>query len=1328
MRAKSVKARVFLVLIVIFATLTLASAAAGWQLKQAPIMTDWAAQVNSANPLPEYPRPQLVRSDWLNLNGIWQFKRGYAPDTVPVGQNLGGDILVPYPVESAISGVMAHYDRVWYRRTFTVPSAWAGKKIMLNFGAVDWEAQIYVNGTSVGTHQGGYDPFSYDITSYLTPSGAQEIIVRVYDPTDSGGQPRGKQVNGPGGIFYTATTGIWQTVWLEPVAATSISSLKIVPDVDGSRLKLTVNTIGPTTGMTVTATAKDGATTVGAVTGSPNTELYISIPSPKLWSPDSPFLYDLNISLDSGATVMDSVTSYFGMRKIARALVNGIYKLVLNGQFVFQIGPLDQGFWPDGIYTAPTDAALKWDIETEKQLGFNCVRKHVKIEPARWYYWADKLGLMIWQDMPSGNNGTTAEKTQFEIELQRMIENHWNSPSIIMWVVFNEGWGQYDTVRLTNWVMGFDPSRIVNCASGWSDFEVGHVIDYHSYPSPVCPTSSTRARVCGEYGGIGYAITGHMWDPNSWGYTMVTSSGDLTDLYGQFTSTQVGGFKTNNGLSAAIYTQITDVETEINGLVTYDRKVIKPIISAIYDANHFQYVATTFTITASAATGGTISPSGSVVVNQATNKTFTIAENPTGYAISNVTVDSVPQGAITSYTFSNIIANHTISAAFVTVPTFTITASAGTGGTISPSGAVIVNQGGSKVFTIAPSVGYAISNVTVDGVSKGAITTFTFNNVTVSHTISAAFVAMPAKTITASAGANGSISPSGAVVVNYGANQTFTFPANTGYQVANVTVDSVSQGAITSYTFTNVTANHTISATFMVLTPVAYYQFENNVNDTQGAYNGTAYGTPTYVTGKVGALAIQFNGTNQYVSITRPVSTNWTISFFVKTTQTSPTGSQWYNGNGIVDAEVGGVTDDFGISYLNSKVAFGVGNGDTTLQSTSTINGGSWKHVACTRNSATGQMKVYINGVLEATTTGPTGAKSVPATMHFGNLQTNINYFSGAIDQVKIFNSVLTATDITNLALDGTIYTITASAGTGGSISPTGAVAVNYGASQTFTFPPNVGYVISQVTVDSVNQGALSSYTFSNVTAAHTISATFVLTTKTITAIAEGNGSISPSGAVVVNYGANQTFTITPNIGYKIASVTVDGVNAGAGGSYTFSNVIINHTIAAAFTPITYTITSSAGANGSVAPSGAVTMNYGANQTFTFSHSAGCGIVDMKVDGASIVPVVSYTFNNVIANHTISATFAKLIGMNNKSALTDSKVIGRAVKVWGKVKSINGATSFVIADSYNASGITVMVNGVALPAVFDTTKTVLVTGLLTKDDSGNLIVNAQDVK
>jgi len=562
-----------------------------WQLKQAPLMTDWAAQVNPNNPLPEYPRPQMVRSDWLNLNGIWQFQPGSAQDAVPVGQNLSREILVPFPVESALSGIMEHHERLWYRRTFTVPSGWNGKRILIHFGAVDWESEVYINGHSLGIHKGGYDPFSYDITPYLNPTGPQELIVRVYDPTINYGQPRGKQTTHPEGIMYTPTTGIWQTVWLEPVPETSISSLKITPDIDNNRLKLTVNTKGSTSGITVTATAKDGGTTVGTVSGNPNTELYLNIPNPKLWSPDNPFLYDLIVDLKSGSTIIDSVQSYFGMRKISVSNVGGYQKLMLNNQFLFQMGTLDQGFWPDGIYTAPTDAALRYDIEITKAMGFNMIRKHIKVEPARWYYWADKLGILVWQDMPSANSyphgGFTpppVDRTQFELELNRMMDNLHNHPSIVMWVLFNEGQGQYDTARLTDMIKAKDPSRLVNPASGWELFDVGDVRDYHSYPSPSCPTSSTKALACGEYGGIGLRVSGHMWKPDSWGYTMVNNGNELAELYDEY-ATSLALFKTNNGMSAAVYTQITDVEGEINGLLTYDRKVIKADINKIRSSN-----------------------------------------------------------------------------------------------------------------------------------------------------------------------------------------------------------------------------------------------------------------------------------------------------------------------------------------------------------------------------------------------------------------------------------------------------------------------------------------------------------------------------------------------------------------------------------------------------------------------------------------------------------------------------------------------------------------------------------------------------------------------
>ena len=584
---------VFLTVIIsIISTMMFSGTALAYTMKQAPIMTQWASQIDINNPLPEYPRPQLARTDWQNLNGVWQFQSGAANDTVPVGKTLSGDILVPYPVESAISGVMQHYDRLWYRRTFTVPSAWNGKKIMLNFGAVDWESEVYINGTSLGIHKGGYDPFSFDVTPYLVGTGAQELIVRVYDPTDAYGQPRGKQTTMPGGITYTSTSGIWQTVWLEPVATTSINSLKITPDIDNNRLKLTVNTAGSTTGMTVTATAKDGTTTAGAVNGNPNTELYIAIPNAKLWSPSNPFLYDLNVVIMNGTTTVDTVSSYFGMRKISLSNVGGIQKMMLNNQFVFQMGPLDQGFWPDGLYTAPTDTALKYDLDMEKAMGFNMVRKHIKVEPQRWYYWADKLGLMVWQDMPSPNSypagGVTVppvDKPQFELELNKMITTHYNSPSIIMWDIFNEAQGQYDTERLVGVVAGLDPTRLVNQASGWQAYGVGSVLDIHAYPSPACPSSSTQALACGEYGGIGYAIPGHTWSSNPPdSYTQVHSADEHANLYDEF-ATNLAYYKANNGMSAAVYTEITDIENEINGFMTYDRKITKADVSRIKMSN-----------------------------------------------------------------------------------------------------------------------------------------------------------------------------------------------------------------------------------------------------------------------------------------------------------------------------------------------------------------------------------------------------------------------------------------------------------------------------------------------------------------------------------------------------------------------------------------------------------------------------------------------------------------------------------------------------------------------------------------------------------------------
>ena len=573
-------------LLFILGLLSLISTTQAFTMKESRLMTRWASQVDVNQPLPEYPRPQMVRQDWLNLNGLWQYQAGTANDAVPAGQTLSSQILVPFPVESAISGVMEHHDRLWYRRQFEIPSEWSGQRILLHFGAVDWESQIYINGTSLGIHRGGYDAFSYDITDALTGSGLQELIVRIFDPTNSQAIACGKQDLNPSGIWYTPATGIWQTVWLEPVPQDSICTLKLIPDVDSNTLKVTADVSESAQTLMVQATAYRNGLAAGTVSGMAGQELNLVLFNPRLWSPEDPYLYDLKVVLKRNDVIVDQVDSYFGMRKIEIKEIDGINRMCLNGKFVFQIGPLDQGYWPDGIYTAPTDEAMKWDLDMAKAFGFNMVRKHVKVEPARWYYWADKLGLLVWQDMPSKrNSGTAQEKTQFEIEMREMVEQFWSHPSIVLWVVFNEGWGQYDTERITQNVMNWDPSRLVTCASGWTDYPVGDILDYHSYPAPAAPTpTSTRASVCGEYGGIGMRVPDHMWDASSWGYTMVDDGLALAALYDSFTQ-QLASFRSSPGLSAAVYTQITDVEVEINGLISYDREVIKADVEQIHLSN-----------------------------------------------------------------------------------------------------------------------------------------------------------------------------------------------------------------------------------------------------------------------------------------------------------------------------------------------------------------------------------------------------------------------------------------------------------------------------------------------------------------------------------------------------------------------------------------------------------------------------------------------------------------------------------------------------------------------------------------------------------------------
>lgn len=568
-------------------------------------MTRWAKDVSPDRPLPEYPRPQMVRADWLNLNGLWD----YAIVSTNQGQptQWDGQILVPFAVESALSGVkkpVGPTQRLWYRRAFEVPADWAGRQVRLNFGAVDWEAQVWVNGQLRLTHRGGYDAFMFDITDALKPGGPQELVVAVWDPSDAGPQPRGKQVQKPEGIWYTPTTGIWQTVWLEPVAGSYVQGLSIFPDVDAGAV-----TVGVATRVAADLTLKVEALRDGQVvaehtenaTGkeylfSPGVRL--KLPNPRLWSPSDPFLYDLRITVSEGGKVVDQVASYFGLRKIALGKdARGANRLFLNNQPLFQFGPLDQGFWPDGLYTAPTDEALRYDIEVTKRLGFNLARKHVKVEPDRWYYWCDKLGLLVWQDMPSGDRyigtrdpditRTPESAKQYEGELGRLIDGMFNHPSIVMWVPFNEGWGQSDSVAVVERIRKLDPTRLVNHASGWTDRGAGDVHDIHVYPGPGVPDPEpTRAGVLGEFGGLGLPVKGHTWqDEKNWGYRSYQNAADLTEAYLALLR-RLHPLTGRAGLAAAVYTQTTDVEVEVNGLMTYDRAQIKMDPEVIGAANH----------------------------------------------------------------------------------------------------------------------------------------------------------------------------------------------------------------------------------------------------------------------------------------------------------------------------------------------------------------------------------------------------------------------------------------------------------------------------------------------------------------------------------------------------------------------------------------------------------------------------------------------------------------------------------------------------------------------------------------------------------------------
>ena len=579
----------------------------GWTPRTPPLTTPWTADVTAHSAHPEYPRPQLTRPRWANLNGVWQFAAASPGDAPPVGRDLDERILVPYPVESALSGIMRHEPHMFYRRRFVVPRDWAiGRthRLLLHLDAVDYAATVWVNGTKAGTHRGGYDRCTLDVTDALTAAGEQELIVGVADPTEDGVQPLGKQRNAAFGthdqvLYYTPASGIWQTVWLEPVPVAHIRRLDLTPDLDDRALRVTAVVGRP--GVTVRATARIGGRTVGSVTGPADRELRLPVREVRPWTPEDPFLYALDVEITGG----DRVASYFGMRSVAVREVRGVPHLVLNGRFRFQLSTLQQGFWPDGIYTPATDAAAIFDIAQNKRLGFTTIRKHVKVESDRWYYHADRIGQLVWQDMPSTATGTQPPdvttpkdppeegKREFEAELRRIVDRLRSHPSIVMWIPFNEGWGEYDIARIADLVKAWDPGRVVNEMSGADTAKLdaggGEVLDYHnigfSPPGPVPSTADGRAAVIGEFGAYGLTVDGHVWDP---GHTtspaMVPDAATLNGTYVAIMG-EIARYAREEGLSAANYNLFEDVEHQVNGLFTYDRKVCKVDAARVRAAN-----------------------------------------------------------------------------------------------------------------------------------------------------------------------------------------------------------------------------------------------------------------------------------------------------------------------------------------------------------------------------------------------------------------------------------------------------------------------------------------------------------------------------------------------------------------------------------------------------------------------------------------------------------------------------------------------------------------------------------------------------------------------
>ncbi len=981
-------------------------------------------------------------------------------------------------MESALSGVAEYHAWSWYRRTFFVPSAWSGQHILLHLDAVNWQSQVFVNGQSLGIHKGGYDPVTYDITSVLTGSGAQELIVQVYSPEDSLGEPRGKQSLYPGGIMYTSSSGIWQPVWLEPVPATSVNDFKIVPDIDNARLNIAVDVSGSTNGITVNAVAHIGPTVLGTVSGLPGANLLLPVPNPNLWWPTNPFLYDLTVTLSNGPALVDTVDGYFGMRKISLATNNGFVRILLNNQFVFQFGPLDQGFWPDGIYTAPTDGALKSDLEQEKNFGFNLVRKHIKVERQRWYYWADKLGILVWQDMPSCNSYTgnpsppPVDPNQYITELSRLVQTHGNSPAIVMWTLFNEsqgqentsgGIGQTNTAYLVQLVKTLDPSRLVNQASGGDYHGVGDIFDNHSYPSPGNPGNTVQANVDGEFGGVALYIPNHTWAPGG-GEGSATDTNDLASQFETFCD-ELSTYAQNDGLNGAIYTQTTDVETELNGLYTYDRAVRKPNLRRIQNAianTGLPVVLTTVAPTSQSSglswkytTGApaanwyapgfddsawnsgaagfgagnppnttglvrtpwntsdiwlrrTINP-GALTTQQISNLVFFTYHDED----VDIYVNGVPAGSASGYSTSYVFVPMNAAGQAALIPNANNVIAVhchqtGGGQYIDVGIDVRSNTAPALPLTLPPTPTNVIAAAGPLGISLGWDNSIGAASYNVKRSLVSGGPYTNSVLISAiNANTDSSVSNSTTYFYVVSAVNEAGESANSA-EVAVTSLTPAPAPAPALVTWFKADALTNLANGAKIST---WPDASGNADDAAQSNNSQQ---PTFVANGIGGLpVVRFNSTNQtYLSFSRLVSGDFTIVCLFRSTQGLNSGTLFYQGAGLVNGEMPGAANDFGTClFANGSVCAGTGNPDVAVASGAGFNDGQPHILTFTRQRATGVLNLSIDGTLAGTKTGGMQPLTAPAQLVLGAQQTLNDFFTGDIAEVKIYDGALSDAD-----------------------------------------------------------------------------------------------------------------------------------------------------------------------------------------------------------------------------------------------------------------------------------------------------------------------------